>query len=64
MTSKRVATGTAKMTWKGQITLPSGVRQAMGLQPGDQVSFRVDGRKVRVTKIGSGRTPTARRHER
>jgi AbrB family looped-hinge helix DNA binding protein len=32
----------AKVTSKGQITLPKAVRDALGLQPGDSVLFRVE----------------------
>ena len=33
----------ARLTSKGQITLPKPVREALGLQEGDQVVFRVVG---------------------
>lgn len=33
----------AKVTSKGQITLPKAVRDALGLAPGDRVLFRVQG---------------------
>jgi len=33
----------ARLTSKGQITIPSVVRKALGLQDGDRVVFRVDG---------------------
>ncbi len=32
----------ATMTTKGQITVPKGVREALGLNPGDRVLFRVE----------------------
>lgn len=32
----------AKVTSKGQITLPKALRDALGLQPGDRVLFRVE----------------------
>ena len=31
----------AKVTSKGQITLPKAVREALGVEPGDRVLFRV-----------------------
>ena len=38
---------TAKLSTKGQITIPRDVRAALGLHDGDQVLFRVvDGRAV------------------
>ena len=33
----------ARLTSKGQITLPKAVRDALGLHEGDQVVFRVEG---------------------
>jgi AbrB family looped-hinge helix DNA binding protein len=33
----------ARLTSKGQITLPKPVREALGLEEGDQVVFRVEG---------------------
>jgi antitoxin PrlF len=33
----------ARLTSKGQITIPKAVREALGLQEGDQVVFRVEG---------------------
>lgn len=32
----------AKVTSKGQITLPKAVREALGLAPGDRVLFRIE----------------------
>lgn len=41
----------AKLTSKGQITIPIAARQALNLQEGDQVAFRVlDGGKVEIFK--------------
>ena len=31
----------AKVTSKGQVTIPKAVREALGVQPGDDVLFRV-----------------------
>jgi len=33
----------AKLTSKGQITVPKAVRDSLKLEPGDQVLFRLDG---------------------
>lgn len=42
----------ATMTSKGQLTVPSEIRKALGLGPGDQVSFTVlEGGKVTVQKL-------------
>ena len=32
---------TAKVTTKGQITIPKGIRDALGLQPGDRIAFHL-----------------------
>ena len=36
----------AKLTSKGQITLPKSVRDALGLAEGDQIVFRVEGSRA------------------
>ncbi len=33
----------ARMTSKGQVTVPKAVREALGLEAGDQLIFRVEG---------------------
>lgn len=38
----------AKITSKGQITLPRDVRHALGVKPGDKIVFERDGGEVRV----------------
>lgn len=35
-------TATATLTSKGQVTIPKAVREALGLEEGDQVRFEVD----------------------
>jgi antitoxin PrlF len=42
---------TARMTSKGQITVPKAVRDALELSTGDDVLFRVVGRQVVMAKI-------------
>jgi antitoxin PrlF len=36
----------ARLTSKGQITLPKAIREALGLREGDQVVFRVEGQRA------------------
>jgi len=43
----------AKMTSKGQITIPKTVRDALGLQEGDEVLFRVERSRALIAKIPS-----------
>lgn len=42
----------ARLTSKGQITIPKSVREALGLHEGDAVIFRVEGERAVL-----GRTP-------
>jgi len=45
----------AKVTSKGQVTIPKEVRLALGVEPGDRVSFvlRADGGVELVARTGS-----------
>jgi len=59
---------TARMTSKGQITVPKAVRDALSLDAGDQVVFRVEGDHAVLTRTphllalaGSVQVPAARR---
>ena len=38
------------LTSKGQTTLPKGVREALGLEPGDKVRYLVLGDEVRILR--------------
>lgn len=41
----------AKITSKGQITIPRAVRQALGVQAGDKVVFEEDESGIRVSPL-------------
>lgn len=41
---------TAKMTSKGQVTVPKAVRDALGLEAGDDVVFRVEGGRAELAR--------------
>jgi AbrB family looped-hinge helix DNA binding protein len=43
-------TGVATITSKGQITVPKGIREALGADAGDQLVFEVDGSRASVRK--------------
>jgi AbrB family looped-hinge helix DNA binding protein len=40
----------ARLTSKGQLTMPKPVRDALGLKEGDQVLFRVEGERAIVAR--------------
>jgi AbrB family looped-hinge helix DNA binding protein len=59
----------AKLTSKGQVTVPKSVRDALGIKEGDQVVFRVEGNRAVLAKTpnflelaGTVKVPAARRN--
>ena len=42
----------ARLTSKGQVTVPKEVRAQLGLEPGDVLSYEVEGDEARVRKVG------------
>lgn len=59
----------AKVTSKGQVTVPKAVRDALGIKEGDQVVFRVVGDRAVLTRTphllalaGRIRVPAAKRN--
>ena len=58
----------ARLTSKGQITIPKAVRDALGLDAGDEVLFRVEGGRAVLSRTpdlldlaGAVRVPAAKR---
>jgi AbrB family looped-hinge helix DNA binding protein len=59
----------AKVSSKGQVTLPKAVRDALGIEEGDQIVFRVEGNRALVAKTpgflelaGTVSVPAAKRN--
>ncbi|HVA07531.1 MAG TPA: AbrB/MazE/SpoVT family DNA-binding domain-containing protein, partial [Acidimicrobiales bacterium] len=41
----------ARVTSKGQVTVPKAVREALGIEDGDEVVFRVKGSRAVLAKV-------------
>lgn len=59
----------AKVTSKGQVTVPKAVRDALGIKDGDEIVFRVEGNCAVIARTpdflelaGSVRVPAAKRN--
>jgi len=59
----------AKITSKGQVTIPQAVRHALGIEVGDEVVFRVEGHRAvlartpeLLTLAGVIKVPAAKRN--
>ncbi|MDA8358796.1 MAG: AbrB/MazE/SpoVT family DNA-binding domain-containing protein [Actinomycetota bacterium] len=59
----------ARVTSKGQVTVPKAVRDALGIEDGDEVVFRVEGSRAVLAKVpdfldlaGTVRVPAAKRN--
>ena len=46
-------TPTTALTQKSQVTLPKRIREYLGLAPGDQVRFEIEGDAVRIVPVVS-----------
>jgi AbrB family looped-hinge helix DNA binding protein len=44
-----------QVTEKGQVTIPKRLREAAGILPGSQVALSLEGGKIVIRKIGTGR---------
>jgi AbrB family looped-hinge helix DNA binding protein len=60
---------TAKVSSKGQVTVPKAVRAALGIREGDDIVFRVEGSRVVMARVpdfleleGSIPVPAAKRN--
>lgn len=45
--------GSMRLTEKGQVTIPVEVRRRLGLRPGDEVEFVLDGTGARVVRAAT-----------
>src|SRR5213593_1891066 len=69
-TSKEVEMdAAAKITSKGQVTVPKAVRDALGIKAGDEVVFRVEGNRAVLARTpdflslaGAVKVPAAKRN--
>ena len=52
-----MATQIAKITSKGQMTIPKAAREAAHLAEGDLVAVEVDGERLVIRKLVGGRDP-------
>jgi antitoxin PrlF len=43
----------SRITTKSQVTVPQAVRRALGLKPGDDLAWEIDGDSVIVTRAGA-----------
>ncbi|MBI4491507.1 MAG: AbrB/MazE/SpoVT family DNA-binding domain-containing protein [Chloroflexi bacterium] len=48
--SRGLSVGKARVTSKGQVTIPKAVRDRLGIRPGDEIEFVEDEAGVRVQK--------------
>jgi AbrB family looped-hinge helix DNA binding protein len=46
-----------RITSKGQVTIPQDVRETVGMLPGTDIEFTIDGETVRIVKSGTGKRP-------
>jgi AbrB family looped-hinge helix DNA binding protein len=54
-------TQTHKVGIKGQVVIPKAIRDQIGIEPGDEVTFEPDGQEVRIRRIADD--PAARVRE-
>src|ERR1700730_4251433 len=66
---ERAMEAAARVTSKGQVTVPKAVRDALGIKEGDEVIFRVEGNRAVLARTpdflalaGTIRVPAAKRN--
>lgn len=42
---------THKVGSMGQVVIPKAIRNRIGIEPGDEVTFRLDGKEVRIRRV-------------
>jgi antitoxin PrlF len=69
MSKERLVDAAAKVTSKGQVTVPKAVREALGIKEGDEIVFRVEGNRAVLARTpeflalaGTVRVPAAKRN--
>ncbi len=45
-----------RITSKGQVTIPQAIRERLGLIPGMEVDFEIDGEEIRVRRAAGSKT--------
>lgn len=45
---------TSKLTARSQTTVPKGVRTVLGVRPGDQIGYLMEGTEVRLVNVAGG----------
>lgn len=45
-----------KVTTKGQVTIPMEIREHLGIRPGSEVEFKVEGNVVRIIPVRGSKT--------
>ncbi|MBW0017671.1 MAG: AbrB/MazE/SpoVT family DNA-binding domain-containing protein [Mycobacterium sp.] len=53
-----------RVTSKGQVTIPLGVRRKLGIEPGSEVEFELDERGARLVRVKATRGKTIARRMR
>ncbi len=45
-----------KVTTKGQVTIPLEIREHLGIRPGSDVEFKIEGNVVRIIPVSGSKT--------